>query len=129
MKVWLTYSEANHLSTKDGLQHVVNGVACADCTLLESGDGWVAFYPNEDGVALQKHQGYVLNYTLLESEDEYGVIFDYAIHENCAYDKLIRTHEEMKDELDRLWPVYDSFEQRILLERLYLFLGEMPPKC
>ena len=126
--VKIHYNTANLIGVDDEiLRHLAMKVTGATVTLLESGSGWVAFYANEDTPWVSKNQGYMLFYDFAKEEGN-DVVLDVEYHEADSYSKIVRSHDDMKAELDRLWPFYDSYGQRRLFERLYAFLGEMPPK-
>ena len=127
--------------TTEEMQAVVMAACRIRCTPMESSCDRMGSYrhrivlgfmANESNDEFERNKGYTIEFMADDtgSTDLYGSILyelgNFDVHPNEIWDKTIRTHEEMKNELDRLWES-STYDERFALRRLYEFMREPYP--
>ena len=127
--------------TTEEMQAVVRAVYRVRCTPMESSCDRMGSYrhrivlgfmANESNDEFERNKGYTVEFTADDtgSTNLYGSILyelgNFHLYRNEIWDKTIRTHEQVKDELDRLWE-NATYDERFVLRRLYEFMQEGYP--
>lgn len=126
----------------DEFRNLVRARLDIESTPMESGHTQIGedayrvtlgFRADENGVGLTKDMGYTIEFKATDTgaTDFYGASLyefgNFDLYPNDAWDKVIRTHEEVKNELDRLWES-STYDERYVLRRLYEFMQEIRPE-
>jgi len=127
--------------TSDEFMAVVRSVYRVRCTPMESSCDpmgpcryrlVLGFMATESHDEFERNKGYTVQFAAEDTgaTDTHGSclyeLTNFDVWPNEIWDKTIRTHEEVKDELDRLWE-HSTYDERFVLRRLYEFMCESYP--
>ncbi len=131
------------LETSDGIRKVLSRFTGLDFAPMETSyegedDGWLytLFVRAEESLGeYERGKGY--RFEILEEypallddeEDAYGLRI-FSIRDTRpapAYDKVYRSHEEVKEKLDELWG-NATYDEKFVLRDLYRFMEEQIPE-
>jgi len=121
--------------TSEGTRKLVKALFGVEITPLESATDdcnvyRVHGYANESVNGFEVNKGYTFEMVIRNVDSLDGDLVSYnefGMWPCLSYDKVIRSHDEFKAEMDRLW-ASSTYDERFVLKRLYEFLSEPYPR-